>query len=49
MTPTEWKRLYRIIKVQLEYGLDELLPEHQLTKAPILARKGLFWIKKSPS
>ncbi|CAH8201987.1 ubiquinone biosynthesis regulatory protein kinase UbiB [Vibrio aestuarianus] len=45
MTPTEWKRLYRIIKVQLEYGLDELLPEHQLTKAPILARKGLFWIK----
>ncbi|MCS0353289.1 ubiquinone biosynthesis regulatory protein kinase UbiB [Vibrio ordalii] len=45
MTPTELKRLYRIIKVQLEYGLDELLPEHQLTKAPILARKGLFWIK----
>ncbi|MDF9400646.1 ubiquinone biosynthesis regulatory protein kinase UbiB [Vibrio sp. 1180_3] len=45
MTPTEWKRLYRIIQVQLEYGLDELLPEHQLTKAPILARKGLFWIK----
>ncbi|MDE1233074.1 ubiquinone biosynthesis regulatory protein kinase UbiB [Vibrio aestuarianus] len=45
MTPTEWKRLYRIIKVQLEYGLGELLPEHQLTKAPILARKGLFWIK----
>ncbi|MDQ2193998.1 MULTISPECIES: ubiquinone biosynthesis regulatory protein kinase UbiB [unclassified Vibrio] len=45
MTPTELKRLYRIIKVQLEYGLDELLPEHQLTKAPILACKGLFWIK----
>ncbi|MBD1567180.1 ubiquinone biosynthesis regulatory protein kinase UbiB [Vibrio sp. S12_S33] len=45
MTPTEWKRLYRIIKVQLEYGLDELLPEHQLTKAPILVRKGLFWMK----
>ena len=29
MTPAELKRLYRIIKVQLEYGLDELLPNHQ--------------------
>ncbi|BBM65989.1 putative protein kinase UbiB [Vibrio alfacsensis] len=46
MTPTEIKRLYHIIKVQLEYGLDELLPEHQLTKAPLLMRKSLFWIKK---
>ncbi|MCG9684792.1 ubiquinone biosynthesis regulatory protein kinase UbiB [Vibrio sp. Isolate23] len=46
MTPAELKRLYRIIKVQLEYGLDELLPNHQLTKAPLLARKALFWIKK---
>ncbi|EEX35135.1 MULTISPECIES: ubiquinone biosynthesis regulatory protein kinase UbiB [Vibrio] len=45
MTPAELKRLYRIIKVQLEYGLDELLPNHQLTKAPLLARKALFWIK----
>ncbi|MGF1698268.1 ubiquinone biosynthesis regulatory protein kinase UbiB [Vibrio lamellibrachiae] len=45
MTPTELKRLYRIIKVQLEYGLDELLPEHKLTKTPLLARKALFWIK----
>ncbi len=45
MTPAEIKRLYRIIKVQLEYGLDELLPEHQLTKAPLLARKSIFWIR----
>ncbi|KFI09445.1 ubiquinone biosynthesis regulatory protein kinase UbiB [Vibrio coralliilyticus] len=45
MTPAELKRLYRIIKVQLEYGLDELLPNHQLTQAPLLARKALFWIK----
>ena len=45
MTPAELKRLYRIIKVQLEYGLDELLPNHQLTKGPLLARKALFWIK----
>ena len=45
MKPAELKRLYRIIKVQLEYGLDELLPEHDLTKTPLLARKALFWIK----
>lgn len=45
MTPAELKRLYHIIKVQLEYGLDELMPEHQLTKAPLLARKSLFWLK----
>ena len=45
MTPAEIKRLYQIIKVQLEYGLDELLPDHQLTKAPLLMRKSLFWIK----
>lgn len=35
MTPTELKRLYQIIQVQLEYGLDDLLPAHQLTKAPL--------------
>ena len=45
MTPAELRRLYRIIKVQLEYGLDELLPEHQLTRVPLLARKALFWVK----
>ncbi|MDN3679586.1 ubiquinone biosynthesis regulatory protein kinase UbiB [Vibrio tapetis subsp. quintayensis] len=49
MTPTELRRLYRIIKVQLEYGLDELMPNHQLTKAPLLARKGLFWLENQHS
>ncbi len=35
MTLAELKRLYRIIKVQLEYGLDELVPiQLLLTKAP---------------
>ncbi|MDW6002550.1 ubiquinone biosynthesis regulatory protein kinase UbiB [Vibrio mangrovi] len=45
MTPTEIKRLYRIIKVQLEYGLDEFLPDHHLLRAPLLARKSLFWLR----
>ncbi|CCO47006.1 ubiquinone biosynthesis protein ubiB [Vibrio nigripulchritudo SOn1] len=45
MTPAELRRLYRIIKVQLEYGLDEFLPEHQLTRIPRLARKSLFWLR----
>ncbi|SHF45082.1 ubiquinone biosynthesis regulatory protein kinase UbiB [Vibrio gazogenes] len=45
MTPTEIKRLYRIIKVQLEYGLDEFLPDHHLLRAPLLARKALFWLQ----
>lgn len=45
MTPSEIKRLYHIVKVQLEYGLDELMPTHQLTKAPLLARRSLFWMK----
>ncbi|WP_375752118.1 ubiquinone biosynthesis regulatory protein kinase UbiB [Vibrio sp. HN007] len=45
MTPAELKRLYTITKVQLEYGLDELVPDHQLTKTPLLARKALFWLK----
>jgi len=49
MTPREIKRLYRIIKVQLEYGLDELLPEHQLLKAPLLGRKCLFWLRNKHS
>ncbi|EIU7614511.1 ubiquinone biosynthesis regulatory protein kinase UbiB [Vibrio vulnificus] len=49
MTPTELKRLYRIIKVQLEYGLDDLLPDHQLAKAPRWMRKSLFWLKNQHS
>jgi len=49
MRLTEIKRLYHIIRVQLEYGLDELLPEHQLLKAPLLLRKLCFWIKNEHS
>ncbi|WP_136487299.1 ubiquinone biosynthesis regulatory protein kinase UbiB [Vibrio sp. H11] len=45
MTLAEVKRLYRIIKVQLEYGLDEFLPDHQLARVPRLARKSMFWIR----
>ncbi|RQW61452.1 ubiquinone biosynthesis regulatory protein kinase UbiB [Vibrio viridaestus] len=45
MRLSEVKRLYHIIQVQLEYGLDELLPDHQLLKAPLLARKSVFWLK----
>ena len=45
MTPSELKRLYHITKVQLEYGLDELLPDHALTQLPKRLRRGLFWIK----
>ncbi|GAB7218947.1 ubiquinone biosynthesis regulatory protein kinase UbiB [Vibrio comitans] len=49
MTPSELKRLYLITRVQLEYGLDELIPEHELSKFPRLARKALFWIKNKHS
>lgn len=45
MNLSELKRLYRILKVQLEYGLDELLPHHQLLETPLLARKSLFWLR----
>lgn len=49
MKPAELKRLYRIIKVQLEYGLDELLPNHHLTRTPLLVRKCLFWLRNQHS
>ena len=49
MRPAELRRLYQITKVQLEYGLDELIPEHELTKAPLFARKALFWLKNKHS
>ncbi len=44
MKLAELRRLYHIIKVQLEYGLDELLPEHKLIQMPRLVRKIFFWI-----
>lgn len=49
MKLNELRRLYHIVKVQLEYGLDELLPDHQLTKVPLLVRRSLFWIKNQHS
>lgn len=42
---SEIKRLYRIIRIQFEYGLDELLPNHHFLKIPSWARKSLFWLK----
>ncbi|PSV45838.1 ubiquinone biosynthesis regulatory protein kinase UbiB [Photobacterium profundum] len=45
MTPSEFKRLYKIIEVQLRYGLDDFLPEDPRTKMPKMVRKSLFWIK----
>jgi ubiquinone biosynthesis protein len=44
MTPSEMRRLYRIIKCLLSYGIDELSPDHKLTRLPNLARKSLFWM-----
>jgi ubiquinone biosynthesis protein len=45
ITPSEFKRLYKIIEVQLRYGLDDFLPEDPRTKMPKMVRKSLFWIK----
>ncbi|MEZ8131661.1 ubiquinone biosynthesis regulatory protein kinase UbiB [Enterovibrio norvegicus] len=45
MTPSEIRRLYQITKVQLNYGLDELLPKQPITRGPHLMRKMLFWLK----
>ena len=47
MTPSEIRRLYQITKVQLNYGLDELLPKQPITRGPHLMRKMLFWLKNS--
>jgi ubiquinone biosynthesis protein len=45
ITPSEFKRLYKIIEVQLRYGLDDFLPEDPRTKMPKMVRKSLFWIE----
>ncbi|MBE1277062.1 ubiquinone biosynthesis regulatory protein kinase UbiB [Enterovibrio baiacu] len=47
MTPSEIRRLYQITKVQLNYGLDELLPKQPITRGPHFMRKMLFWLKNS--
>ncbi|MBV7300440.1 ubiquinone biosynthesis regulatory protein kinase UbiB [Enterovibrio paralichthyis] len=49
MTPSEIRRLYKITKVQLSYGLDELLPDQPITRGPQLMRKMLFWMKNQHS
>lgn len=40
-----FKRLYRIVKTLLEYGLDELIPKHRFGFSLKLARHGLFWLR----
>ena len=40
----ELRRLYRIIRVFLSYGLDELIPKMRLTLPLRLWRKCLFWL-----
>lgn len=46
MTLTEIRRLYRIIQIQLEYGLEDLLPDHELVKWPRRTLKLAFWIRR---
>lgn len=45
MTPKEFKRLYRIITILLEQGIDELVPAHYQPWPGRLARRSLFWLK----
>lgn len=39
------KRLYKIVKTFLQYGLDELLPKKYLPWYIKIARKSLFWLR----
>ncbi|MBL0547325.1 ubiquinone biosynthesis regulatory protein kinase UbiB [Aeromonas jandaei] len=45
MTPKEFKRLYRIITILLERGIDELVPARYQPWPGRLARRSLFWLK----
>ncbi|MEM0552639.1 MULTISPECIES: ubiquinone biosynthesis regulatory protein kinase UbiB [Aeromonas] len=45
MTPKEFKRLYRIITILLERGIDELVPARYQPWPGRLARHSLFWLK----
>lgn len=47
MTPSELRRLYQITYVQLNYGLDELLPKQPVTRGAHLVRKLFFWLKNT--
>lgn len=49
MTLSEIRRLYKISKVMLSYGLDEMFLDQPLFRRPILLRKSLFWIKNQHS
>lgn len=44
MKLAELRRLYKIIKTQLEYGLEDLLPEHAHTVSAKRLIKLAFWI-----
>ncbi|QBY04145.1 ubiquinone biosynthesis regulatory protein kinase UbiB [Thalassotalea sp. HSM 43] len=39
------KRLYKIVKTFLTYGLDELIPRERLPFAAKVARASLFWLR----
>ena len=39
------KRLYKIVKTFLQFGLDELLPEKYLPWYARIARRSLFWLR----
>lgn len=45
MTPKEFKRLYRIVAILLEQGIDELVPAQYQPWPGRLARRSLFWLK----
>lgn len=47
MTPSELRRLYQITQIQLNYGLDDLLPEQPITRNPQRVRKLFFWLKNN--
>ncbi|OLF56939.1 ubiquinone biosynthesis regulatory protein kinase UbiB [Aeromonas veronii] len=47
MTPKEFKRLYRIITILLEQGIDELVPARYQPWPGRLARRSLFWLKNT--
>lgn len=44
MTPGEFRRLYFIIRIFLNYGLEELIPKSRLTLPLRLWLRCLFWI-----
>ncbi|MGL4859827.1 MAG: ubiquinone biosynthesis regulatory protein kinase UbiB [Enterobacteriaceae bacterium] len=45
MTPAELARLYRIVRILLCYGLDQLLPQNRLTLPLRAGRRVLFWLR----